>query len=84
MISKIKKNFFVTHNKEHIIPFETIYFQILLDENITHNRKIMGYNFISNKYEELYNNSYFIINEEYSTLNYTFSSKEKNSRASHI
>ena len=81
---KNKTNFFVTHNKAHIIPFETIYFQILLDENITHKGKIMGYNFISKRYEELYNNSYFIINEEYSTLNYTFSSKEKNSRASHI
>ena len=44
----------------------------------------MGYDFITKKYEELYNNSYFQINEEYSTLNYKFSSLNKNNHGSHI
>ena len=66
---KDKNNFYVTHNENHTIPFETIYFQIRFDENIINNGKIMGYNFITKKYEELHNNSYFEINEEYSALN---------------
>ena len=81
---KDKNNFYVTHNENHTIPFETIYFQIRFDENIINNGKIMGYDFITKKYEELHNNSYFEINEEYSALNYIFSSKDKNNHGTHI
>ena len=38
------------NNKEHIIPFDTIYFQIILDGNTILNGKILGYNFITKKY----------------------------------
>ena len=81
---KNKTNFFITSNKSYKIPFETIYFQIKFDENITHSGKIMGFNFITKRYEELYNNSYFQINNEYSTLNFIFSEKDKNNHGSHI
>jgi len=81
---KNKSNFYVTHNKDHIIPFEMIYFTITFDDNITHKGKIMGYDFFTKKYEKLFNNSSFQINEEYFTLNYIFSPEEKNNHGSHI
>ena len=43
---KNKTNFFVTHNINHIIPFETIYFKLKFDDNLTHDGKILGINFI--------------------------------------
>ena len=76
--------FYVTHDYEHEIPFETIYFRITFDKNIIFSGKIMGYNFNTKKYEELNDNSYFEIKGKYSTLNYIFSSEEKNNHGTHI
>ena len=44
-----KTKIFVTHNENHIIPFETIYFKLFFDENTSHSGKIMGYNFLTKK-----------------------------------
>ena len=78
-----KTNFFVTYNKDYNIPFDTIYFKLSYDEN-TFTGKVMGYNFETKKYEQLYNNSTFQINEEYKSINCIFSEKEKNNHGAHI
>ena len=79
-----KKNIYVTHNENHTIPFDTIYFKIYFDNNILHTGKIMGFNFKNKIYEELHNQNCFQINEKYSSLNYIFSEKDKNNRSAHI
>ena len=81
---KIKKNFHIDHNKTLIVPFDTIYFQLYFDKNILNTGKIMGYNFKTQRYEELHNNDTFQINDQYSTLNYIFSENDKNNRRAHI
>ena len=81
---KNKTNFFVTHNKNHIIPFETIYFKIKFDYNLTHDGEILGFNHISKNCEELHDNDSFEINDEYYELKYKFSEREKNNHGSHI
>ena len=85
---KDKNNFYVTHNKAHIIPFENIYFSISFDIENNYPKssgKLMGYKFNTKKYEELNKNTdTFQINEEYDTLNYIFSQKEKDNLCAHI
>ena len=75
---------YVTHDKNFMIPFETIYFKLIFDINTSHTGKIMGYNFNTKNYEELYNNDTFQINDKYYSLNYIFSEREKNNHGTHI
>ena len=81
---KDKDNFYITHNKSYIIPFDNIYFKLFIDENIKYDGKIMGYNFNTKKYEELHNNDSFQITDDYNSLKYKFSEKEKNNHGVHI
>ena len=79
-----KNNFFVTHNISHIIPFETIYFQIYFNETVSNSGKIMGYNFQTKNYTQLFDKDFFQINKEYPSLNYIFSENEKNNHGAHV
>ena len=79
-----KINFYVTHNKNFIIPFNTIYFKLNIEESSSYYGKIMGFNFITKIYEELHNNGTFQINDEYSSLKYIISERNINNNGFHI
>ena len=79
-----KTNFYVTHNKTFIIPFDTIYFKLNIEESSSYYGKIMGFNFITKIYEELHNNGTFQINDEYSSLKYIISERDINNNGFHI
>ena len=77
-------NFFVTLDINHIIPFERMCFKISFAENISFTGKILGYNLLTKKYEELKDNDLFQINDTYFSLNYILSEKEKSNHGAHI
>ena len=79
-----KNNFYVTHDKSFIIPFNTIYFKLNIDESSSYFGKIMGFNFRTKTYEELKNNDDFQINDEYIDLKYIISERDLNNKGFHI
>ena len=80
-----KDNFYITYNKNEDIQFDTIYFRIFHDQRFLMNGEILGYDFWENQYKILpHDGDFFKIINEYPSLKYRLTEKEKNMNGAFI
>ena len=82
---KNQDNFYITHNKEYEIQFDSIYFRIFHDNHFRMNGEITGFSFWDNEYKQLLNDGDALkVTDEYSTLKYKLTEKEKSMNGTQI
>ena len=82
---KNKDNFYITHNKNLDIQFDSIYFRIFHDQRFLMTGEIYGYSFWYNDYRELPDDGHAIqVTNDYSKIIYKLTEQEKNIKGAHI